>query len=370
VLGCIEIWQEFFAIAEKILDEPGEIGCEQHDAWLVAAYLVSPERYAQRIADTASDRVEIAWQIRDFLRYGTAHAVALSLNQMAELTYIFARHSLNIYPSVGSSYRDQNPSDAAGFVRLLIDQIASRSTKEATDLLTQMLTHDNLNSYGEHLRHALANQRTRRRDAEYQPDWRETSAALFQNVPANVSDLHALLFDQLVDIKQQIASSNTDIYKRFWNEDRCGRITTPKSEESGRDELVELLRHLLRPLGVIIEPEGHMVADKRADISVALPGQKILVELKRDHHPDIWIAAESQLDRFYTRDPEASGFGIYGVFWFGGKRKGVIPAPPHGLTRPKTAEQMQHLLRSLLPQEKRAKIGVIVLDVSEPFSKR
>jgi hypothetical protein len=101
VLGCIEIWQEFFAIAEKILDEPGEIGCEQHDAWLVAAYLVSPERYAQRIADTASDRVEIAWQIRDFLRYGTAHAVALSLNQMAELTYIFARHSLNIYPSVG-----------------------------------------------------------------------------------------------------------------------------------------------------------------------------------------------------------------------------------------------------------------------------
>ena len=91
----------FSEVLRTILDEPGEIGCEQHDAWLVAAYLVSPERYAQRIADTASDRVEIAWQIRDFLRYGTAHAVALSLNQMAELTYIFARHSLNIYPSVG-----------------------------------------------------------------------------------------------------------------------------------------------------------------------------------------------------------------------------------------------------------------------------
>jgi hypothetical protein len=256
-------------------------------------------------------------------------------------------------------------------VRSLIDQIASHPTEHATDLLTQMLAHDHLNSYSEHIKHALANQRTRRRDADYvQPDWQQTVAALFQNFPANVSDLHALLLEQLGDVKQQIASSNTDIYKRFWNEDPYGRIDTPKPEESGRDVLVDMLRHRLQPLGVIVEPEGHMVADKRADISVALPGQKILVELKRDYHPDVWTAADSQLDRFYTRDPDASGFGIYGVFWYGPKRRGVIPTAPNALPRPETAEQMENLLRTILPKEKRVKIAVIVFDVSEPFPKR
>jgi hypothetical protein len=33
----------------------------------------------------------------------------------------------------------------------------------------------------------------------------------------------------------RIAGANTDIYKRFWNEDRYSRPTAPKPEESGRD---------------------------------------------------------------------------------------------------------------------------------------
>jgi hypothetical protein len=374
VLECVEIQCEFLSVAEKVFNEPTQIGVEQYDAWLVTAYLISPRRYAQRLSAAADDRVEIAWQIRDFVGYDrhghTPHAFSLSLNQTAEIVYIFARHASNTYPPLGSSCGDRNTSDAAGFVRWLTDQIASHPTEQATNLLTQMLAHDDLNSYSDHLKHALAGQRTRRRDAEYvQPNWQQAVAALFLNVPANVSDLHALLLDQLADIKKQITFSNTDIYKRFWNEDGYGRIHSPKPEESGRDELVDLLRHPLRPLGVSIEPEGHMVADKRADISVTLSGQKILVELKRDYHPDVWTAMESQLDRFYTCDPEALGFGIYGVFWFGPKRRGVIPIPPNNLSRPETAEQMEYLLYTLLPEEKRVKIGIVVFDVSEPFPK-
>jgi hypothetical protein len=54
-----------------------------------------------------------------------------------------------------------------------------------------------------------------------------------------------------------------------------------------------------------------MAGDKRADISVSLPAQKVPLELKRDYHRDVWSAAETQLDRFYTRDPDASGFDVY-----------------------------------------------------------
>jgi hypothetical protein len=70
---------------------------------------------------------------------------------------------------------------------------------------------------------------------------------------------------------------------------------------------------------------------------------------------------------FIRATSEASGFGIYGVFWFGAKRRGAIPVPPN-LRRPETAEQMEYLLLTLLPEEKRAKIGVVVFDVSEPFA--
>jgi hypothetical protein len=374
VLECPEVQCEFLAIADKVLVEPSEIGREQRDAWLVTAYLVSPARYSQRIYAAANDRVEIAWQIRDFVgyrRYGNTPARALSLDQMGEIVHMFAGHNSNSYPPLGSSSGDRNPSDAAAFVRSLIDQIAAYPTERATNLLTQILAHDNLNSYGEHIKHALASQRTRRRDAEYvQPDWRQTVSALFRDFPANVADLHALLLGHLQDVKQYIASSNTDIYKRFWNEDSYGRIATPKPEESCRDVLVDMLRQRLRPLGVSVEPEGHMVANKRADVSVALPGQKILVELKRDYNADVWSAAESQLDRFYTRDPEASGFGIYGVVWFGTKRVGVIPKPPNELPRPETTDQMEALLRTILPEEKRAKIAIVVIDVSDPLPKR
>ena len=34
-----------------------------------------------------------------------------------------------------------------------------------------------------------------------------------------------------------------------------------------------------------------MAYDKRADIMVAMPARKILCELKRDYHSDVWTAA-------------------------------------------------------------------------------
>jgi hypothetical protein len=173
-----------------------------------------------------------------------------------------------------------------------------------------------------------------------------------------------MLLVNLDDSKKRIASANNDIYKRFWNEDGFGRIESPKPEESCRDVLVDLLRTSFQPLGIIVEPEGHMVTDKRADIVVLHSAQKIPVELKRDYHSEVWTAAEAQLDRFYTRDPEASGFGVYGVFWFGQKRPRAMPLPPDGRLTPQSAAEMEAMLRAMIPEEKSARIAVVVIDVS------
>ena len=109
-----------------------------------------------------------------------------------------------------------------------------------------------------------------------------------------------------------------------------------------------------------------MVADKRADISVAMPGRKILCELKRDYHAELWTAADRQLERFYAHDPEAKGFGIYGVFWFGDKRRSSMPKHPDGLEVPKSAAGLEQMLRERVPADRRYRVAVIVIDVSGP----
>jgi len=253
----------------------------------------------------------------------------------------------------------------AEFVRNLINRISADPTEAATDALSRLETDTRFATYRDQIKHALASQRARRRDTEFrQPNWRQTVATLSNHTPANVADLHAILMVNLRDTRARIASANNDIYKRFWNEDSYGRIQCPKPEESCRNVLIDFLRAGLLPLGVTVEPEGHMAANKRADISVYLPRQKIPVELKRDYHADVWSAAETQLERFYTRDPDTAGFGVYGVFWFGEKRSGTIPPPPGGQARPRSAVEMENMLRELLPADKRARIAVVVIDVS------
>jgi hypothetical protein len=173
------------------------------------------------------------------------------------------------------------------------------------------------------------------------------------------------LVAHLIDLEHRIARANTDTYKGFWNIDSYARPEAPRPEEACRDHLIDLIRPSLQPLGITVEPEGHMVADKRADIAVTVPSVKILCELKRDYHTEVWTAIQGQLERFYTPDPEAKGFGVYGVFWFGDKRKpNTIPTPPGGKPRPQSAAEMEQMLKDLVPPDMRKRVAVIVLDVS------
>jgi hypothetical protein len=262
-----------------------------------------------------------------------------------------------------------NAWDAADFVRSLINVLSASPATTASIALERLEADPTLVSYRDTIRHALAGQRTRRHDAEYhRPNWDEAVEGLTNRSPANVADLCALTAAQLDDIARHIRSANTDIYKQFWNVDSYGRLMETRPEETCRDALLTLLKPRMIACGVTAEPEGHMVDDRRADIAVAKPGMKVLVELKKDVHADVWSAAETQLDRFYTPDPEAAGYGVYGVFWFGDKRGRNMPPPPRGFAVPKSAVEMAIALRALLPESVRARIAVIVFDLSGPYA--
>ena len=186
--------------------------------------------------------------------------------------------------------------------------------------------------------------------------------------PANVADLAALTMDHLNKLSGEIRTSNTDSYKRFWNEDGYGRPVSPKSENSCRDYLAEKLRALLSPLDVEVEPETHEANDKRADMGLSCHSNgnafHLRIEVKLDHSPDLWRAIHEQLIPLYTLDPKTQGRGIFLVLWFGEKN---MPAPTSG-KKPKTAPELATRLIETLTSQEQKLIDVFALDVSKPVN--
>jgi hypothetical protein len=365
--------KDFLALATQVLSGTVAVDQRQRDLWLTAAYMLAPNEYQAEIEREAMARPGLVFDLRDrsgFERHGQPGENALSLGQLEFMARITGALYLAASPPSRAVWGgDTNSWDASEQVGRLIGMISANPSQAATDTLLRLEADPDLGSYLGPLRHGLANQQQLRRDADYdRPDWQHTIKSLENGPPATVADLHALLINHLHDVRQRIERDNADIYKSFWNLDSYSRIVDPRPEEACRDFLVVFIRPQLASFGITIEPEGHMAGDRRADISVAMPGKKILCELKRDYHADVWTAAEKQLDRFYTHDPEAKGFGIYCVFWFGNKRPNGIPKPPRNLDRPESAAGMGEMLRALLSEEARKRIAVIVIDVSGPES--
>jgi hypothetical protein len=357
------------ALARNVLGG-GSLDDTQRDIWLAVAFVLSPAEFRNAVETRAKSRPGLIFELRTwsgFSRDAEGARAALLLPELEFLAQLTGSHfPLAGYPPNGWS-GDTNPWDASDYFRALADAISANPSAAATAALERLAQDPALASYRPDILHDLAGQRQRRRDAEYdRPDWSKTVSALANGAPATVADLHALLVAELRDEANRIARTNTDIYKAFWNIDRHARPTSPRPEEACRDTLVDRLRTRLAPHGISVEPEGHMAGDKRADISVAMPGRKILCELKRDYHAEVWTAAEQQLDRFYAHDPEAGGFGVYLVFWFAKKRPSPITAPPGGRPRPSSAAEMEMMVRDILPADFASRIAVLVIDVAGP----
>lgn len=360
--------KDFLVIADDVISGALTVDERQRDMWLTTAYLLSQAKYEAEVERSVRSRPALVFDLRD--RSGFAMRGQPSENTVSlPLLEAMSRMTGSLFPNAQHPSRgwsgDTNAWDASEHFRNLVGMISAMPTEAATNSLVRLETIPELASYRDNILHVLANQRQRRRDTEYdRPDWPQTVKALSNGPPATVADLHALLVQQLTDLKARIEREHTDLFKSFWNVDSHARPTTPRPEEACRDTLLALLKPLLLPLGVSAEPEAHMVGDKRADMSVAMPGRKILVEIKRDYHADVWTAIEGQLERYYAHDPEAKGFGVFCVFWFGDKRPSAIPTPPGGLARPGSASEMERMLRDLMPAEYRARLSVIVIDVS------
>ena len=156
-------------------------------------------------------------------------------------------------------------------------------------------------------------------------------------------------------------TGNTNDWRQYWNEDAYGRPQEPKPENSCRDALLSTLRSYLPPV-VDAQPEGQYADNTRADIRVSCAGFNVPVEIKKSSHQDVWSAMRNQLIAQYMRDPDASGYGIYLVFWFGRET-----CKPGQGGCPKSAAELEERLRDTLSPDEARMISVCVMDVTKPF---
>jgi hypothetical protein len=369
-LGMPSSHASLLALAYPVLSGAVQVDQPQRDLWLVTGWLLSPDRHDVALLDTAQNRPEIVFALRDFTGYSRDESAPGHAPSLGQVEFLL-RLAGSLYPRTDHPsdvlWGDRNAWDASDYVHSLVNHLSANTTQAATDALSRLDADATLATYRPWIQHARATQLARRREAEYdRPDWPRTVRALDNKQPATVADLHALLVEHLDDLRRRIRTENTDIYRMFWNLDGHGRLVSPRPEEACRDDLITLLRPHLAPLSISLEPEGHMVADRRADISAAMPARKILCEIKRDYHPDVWTAPDGQLERFYAHDPEALGFGIYLVFWFGDARPSAIPLPPDGQPRPTSATEMEAILHARLPADRATRTAVMVIDVTKP----
>lgn len=371
-LSDVSSHKELLSLAQNVISGTTAVGKDQFEQWLAAAYFLSPSEYAPLVATHLKKAAGLVFALRDRGAYALksstgAHGLPLEILQF--LVKAVGEHYPEVPVPLGGTYGDKSPWDISQYVLNLINAISGRPTKAASDALLGLRDDPALRSYRPQLLYVIGNQARLRRDAEYdRPDWTHTLAALNNGPPATVTDLFALAVDQIRDRRNRVQRENTDLYRNFWNT-KGKALDTPRIEDYCRDFLITLLKSDLLAMNVTIEPEADTVADKRGDISIAMPKRKILCEAKRSHHAEVWSAATSQLDRFYAHDPESKGFGIYVVFWFGEGDSWKIPLPPNGQERPTSASQMEQMLVAVLPESMRARIAVIVIDVTDPYKK-
>jgi hypothetical protein len=169
-LGTPSAHTALLAVADNVLSGAVPIDEPQHDLWLVTAWLLAPDRHGAELERRARNRLGIVFDLRDFTGYSRHESAPGPTPSLGQIEFLIrlagSLHPPAAYPSGGWG-GDRNPWDAAEYVRGLVNGLSANATQAATDALSRLESNAALANYRPELQHALANQRARRRQAEY-----------------------------------------------------------------------------------------------------------------------------------------------------------------------------------------------------------
>ena len=355
------------ALVEKKLDAKSATDA-QRVRWLAASALLSPSRHRQSLRNFVGDNHERTRHLAQFLsgssednRFGPS--VMGNCSEPALLRDVIEMLG-RLYTPLRVNGIVTLEIDASDRIASLISLLGSMPSDEASQALTDLVDDPLLTSWQDQLTWARDRQSVALRDATYcHPTIEQVQRTLDNGLPANATDLAALVNERLEEIGRRLRGDNSNLWRLFWNEDSYGRPTNSKPEESCRDAILNILRRELPP-GVTVEPERNYAAGNRTDITVSHGDFNIPIELKKDTNDSLWSGLHDQLIDQYTTDPATDRHGIYIPLWFGLENH-KIPPPPVG-RRPTTAEELQQRLVQDLTADEARKVSVLVLDVTKP----
>lgn len=336
---------------------------------LAAGLVIAPHKYESKVIQeiTTSERVN---HFSGFLYEGWRSSykpMSLRFSTIELLITLIAPLAAPDWPERGGFVtKAMHDGD---FVQSLINRLSNTPEPEVGQIFERLLEKGELRRWFFTLKYAREKYLLNRREAEYKhPTPAALAAAFKQTSPANVADLAAMVLDFLDKLQQEMHSTDTKNYQRFWNVDSYEKLVEQRPENSCRCYLAEKLKDQFLVQGVQVNSEALAAESKRVDIRLTYnDSEKSLnlpVEIKRNKNPELWTAIHQQLIPKYTNEPNTQGRGIYLVLWFGVEFNKAVPLD--GGNKPKTAVELQTRLVATMTPEQQKLIDVFVLDVSKP----
>jgi hypothetical protein len=333
---------------------------EQALSWFAIDFAVRFDEVQAEFPQMPINYPQLIWYFRN--RMQSQRLGTLTFSSITQAKWIIEqfRHQWPNSTMRGSSSGDENSHDATDYIRAAITQIADQIDDEAIEMM-QSLIDSTTDTYSDLIRHMAAEQRQKRAEKNYAPLMpNQLRSILSDSKPAQIDDLKAMVMEELTVVQKILLGDELDQVRDFWNDEGI-----PFTENRCRDRLAAMVGPALGFYGIHRITEADMPQTKRADLAFASGHMQLPMEIKGQWHDDVWNAATDQLDTKYLIDWRSEQRGIYCVLWFGdlpsnsGRR---LKVPPSKFIIPASAEEMRRQLVQTIPEAKRHRIDVVVLD--------
>lgn len=354
-------------VVGKSIFEQIEILGDIKAIWIMACFIINPYDYVELLNSLYSEAESALWNAMSL--YSTVikkMGRELSPYHYYIIISLFGHRFCCTHMPDGVWDGNQNLWDAANFVKRQIEVLAGCNSPDTDNYMKQLVNDTELASYRNFIRHHHAQYEKKRRETEFEfvsPD--KVAATLLNLTPANTSDLLIFVIDHLEECSREMTRTQRERYRAYWNHDKK-TLQKPKDETICSALLADDLQHRLRPVGLTVTIEHHMVDQKRCDI-VVLNGPDMLlpIEVKHHYHEELWTACLTQLDRLYTTDFNADGKGIYLVLWSGEVIGRKMKNNPNIIEQPRNAFELKLALESIIPIDDRNRLRVVVINISK-----
>ncbi len=336
---------------------------ERRNIWEAAGLLIDFDRVASHF-NPSNISPELIWKLRDLGDAKTGRTVAHPILEPQQIEWIVS--SFRSHWPVAELPRDgitgtQNSWDASQYLSSLIRRLGGDSSSHAVSALMHLKEAPE-DSYTGMIRSIVSEQAILQVEAKYiAPSLEAIESIISDALPKTISDLQTVMLEELSVAQSKIRSDDTDSWRDFFSD-----AGIPYDEERCRDRLLGILRQ--GSSGIALTPEAHVGDDKEVDIACSTGSLRLPIEIKGQWHPQLWNAADSQLDRSYAVDWQAERRGIYLVLWFGNDVESTkrLTSPGRGKPRPKTPNDLLLALTSASEAARDGRISIVVLDLTRP----